>query len=83
MGTRYKAVIGQSQYLPTSCYLTVFPQWGQVQPPFTYMYSMLNGGRELELIFLELGIRYFFPFSLFASPLLQHLFSLSLLRYFS
>jgi hypothetical protein len=29
----------------------------------------------------ELGIRYFFPFSLFALPLLQHLFSLSLLRY--
>jgi hypothetical protein len=29
----------------------------------------------------ELGIRYFFPYSLFALPLLQHLFSLSLLHY--
>jgi hypothetical protein len=31
----------------------------------------------------ELGLRYFFPYSLFALPLLQHLFSLSLLCYFS
>jgi hypothetical protein len=32
---------------------------------------------------LALGIRYFFPYLLFALPLLQRLFSLSLLRYFS
>jgi hypothetical protein len=31
----------------------------------------------------ELGIRYFLPFSLFANPLLQCSYSLSLLRYFS
>jgi lipopolysaccharide export LptBFGC system permease protein LptF len=33
--------------------------------------------------FTELGIRYFLPFSLFADPLLQCSYSLSLLRYFS
>jgi hypothetical protein len=31
----------------------------------------------------ELGIRYFLPFSLFANPLLQCSYLLSLLRYFS
>jgi hypothetical protein len=31
----------------------------------------------------ELGILYFLPFSLFANPLLQCSYSLSLLRYFS
>jgi hypothetical protein len=36
-----------------------------------------------SILLTEQGIRYFFPYSLFALPLLQHLFSLSLLRYFS
>jgi hypothetical protein len=45
---------------------------------------MLPNIAGVEVVkFPELGIRYFFPYSLFALPLLQHLFSLSLLGYFS
>jgi hypothetical protein len=35
----------------------------------------------LHAVSTELGIRYFSPYSLFSLPLLQHLFSLSVLRY--
>jgi hypothetical protein len=54
--------------------------------PYLHHHNMVNEYRYAEtvsVIFPELGIRYFFLFSLFAFPLLQRLFSLSLLRYFS
>jgi hypothetical protein len=50
----------------------------QSKPDFT----CVNSSYKLMLE-PELSIRYFFPYSLFTLPLLQHLFSLSLLRYFS
>jgi hypothetical protein len=43
----------------------------------------ISGFKNIVYMLPEQGIRYFFPYSLFALPLLQHLFSLSLLRYVS
>jgi hypothetical protein len=54
----------------------------QISADFTYL-GLASILQTNKMLFAELGIHYFLPYSLIAIPLLQCTISLSLLRYFS